>query len=506
MQALSVGRCRCCVPWEDDPELPFLLGLQTLQRTSLRMMPCSSDTEMASKGPLLSENTKKGGTVRPSAAPRNIVAKGMSRFEGIAKVAPPQPNIERLSDRVFNILAHNPSAYTLNGTNCYLVGTGEKRILIDTGEWGRGQPEFLADLSKCMSEVGCTGLQMILITHMHGDHFGGVEGLQEKFGPCPVGMLPVPEYQISLFTIKNIKSRGLEEVIQNGPKLDYSKPGGPKSWEELKMAWEESMPPWPDEDLSWDWAGRSKMELQRDYFYMIKHAEFYEKWDQSIIPSVKLEDGQVIKTDGATLRVMATPGHAENHATFVLEEERALFSGDHVLGFGTTVLSDLSDYMSSLRMMQAYVSSNQPEYAGVLYPGHGPHIKDGLDLLTRYVVHREARENQIFDFLKEQAGEGEYLAGKLPTAFTIAQALYTHTEEKKLNYAKENVEKVLMKLYRENKAECYRLVIDENQKHPDPQMSSKYQQVPLPRTGYIRHLESDIAWKVLPDQQVKAAL
>ncbi len=346
-----------------------------------------------------------------------------------------------------------------------------------------------------MSEVGCTGLDMILITHMHGDHFGGVEGLQSKFGPCPVGMLPVPDHQISLFTIQSIKSRGLEDVIRSGPKQDFSHPGGPKSWDELKKSWEGSMPTWPDEDLSWDWAGRTKMEIQRDYWYMIKHAEFYERWDASLIPSIKLSDGQVIRTEGATIRVMATPGHAENHAAFILEEERALFSGDTVLGFGTTNLSDLLDYMHSLRRMKAYVSSNQRDFSGVLYPGHGPHIKDGLDLLTRYIQHREAREKQIMDFLKGHAGDKQYLEGRLPTAFNIAQALYTHTEAKKLNFAKENVEKVLIKLFRENRVECYRLVTTEGQQQPDPLMSSNYQLAPLPTAGYLRHLDVDIAWK-----------
>jgi glyoxylase-like metal-dependent hydrolase (beta-lactamase superfamily II) len=454
---------------------------------------------MASKGEETAEVLPTGAPLGvKSYAKRNIVAKGMSRFEGIAKVAPPQPDIERLSERVINILAHNPSPYTLNGTNCYLVGTGSKRILIDTGEWGRGQPEFLADLEKCMSEVGCTGLSMILITHMHGDHFGGVEGLQKKFGPVRVGMLPVPDHQLSIFTIKNIKSRGLEEVVKNGPKQDFSRPGGPKSWEQLRQAWEASMPQWPDEDLSWDWAGRTKMELQRDYWYMVKHAEFYERWEAGVIPSVVLEDGQHIKTEGATLRVMATPGHAENHATFVLEEERALFSGDHVLGFGTTNLSDLHEYMRSLRMMQAYVSANQPEFAGILYPGHGPHIQDGMDLLTRYVVHRDAREAQVYDFLKVQPAEDQYMDGTLPTALNVAQALYTHTEVKKLNFARENVEKILVKLYRERKAECYRLVVERGQKRPDPLMGAKYQHVPLP-PGYLRRLDIDIAWKLLPN-------
>ena len=85
---------------------------------------------------------------------RDIVAVGMQRFQ-LSKVAPSQPDVERLSPRVISILGQNPSPYTLNGTNCYLVGTGASRVLIDTGE-GHFMPEsetkFVANLRRVLLE------------------------------------------------------------------------------------------------------------------------------------------------------------------------------------------------------------------------------------------------------------------------------------------------------------------------------------------------------------------
>lgn len=105
-----------------------------------------------------------------------------------------------------------------------------------------------------------------------------------------------------------------------------------------------------------------------------------------------LADGSVVETEGATLRAVHTPGHAEDHLCFVLEEEGALFSGDNVLGVGTTVIpdhgGDLADYMRSLERMER-------EARGRIYPAHGPVIEDGAGKIRAYLEHRRARERQI---------------------------------------------------------------------------------------------------------------
>ena len=88
---------------------------------------------------------------------------------------PDLPPIKRVSDRVVRILGMNPSEFTLQGTNTYLVGTGPSRWLIDTGE---GRREYIPLLRKAMEDEGVTGLEGILLTHYHGDHIGGLRDVR----------------------------------------------------------------------------------------------------------------------------------------------------------------------------------------------------------------------------------------------------------------------------------------------------------------------------------------
>ena len=117
---------------------------------------------------------------------RNALAVGQQRFEK-SKEVPKQSKVEVHSERVTCVLGMNPNHYTLNGTNCWLVGTGKQRLLIDTGE-KQQRVEFLANLKDAMARVGCEGLCAIAITHMHGDHTGGIDTLQQV---CLPVCLPV---------------------------------------------------------------------------------------------------------------------------------------------------------------------------------------------------------------------------------------------------------------------------------------------------------------------------
>lgn len=109
-----------------------------------------------------------------------------------------------------------------------------------------------------------------------------------------------------------------------------------------------------------------------------------------------LADGDVIGGSGVELRVVATPGHTHDSLTFHLVEDGALLTGDTVLGRGTTVVAHpdgrLDHYLASLRRLRTL--ADQAE-AVIVLPGHGPAVADPVDLLDAYLVHRNARLEQV---------------------------------------------------------------------------------------------------------------
>jgi len=156
-------------------------------------------------------------------------------------------------------------------------------------------------------------------------------------------------------------------------------------------------------------------------------------------PLTPIGDGAVVRTEGATLRAVHAPGHAPDHLCFVLEEERALFSGDNVLGVGTTVIpedsGDLLDYLGSLERLLA-------ERPGRIYPAHGPLIEDGPAKLRQYLAHRGERERQILAAL----GEGP------ATIAAVVARVYTDVPVALHAAAAHSVAAHLRKLEREGRA------------------------------------------------------
>lgn len=124
-----------------------------------------------------------------------------------------------------------------------------------------------------------------------------------------------------------------------------------------------------------------------------------------------IEEGATIETDGATLRALWTPGHAWDHLCFYLVEEKALFTGDVVLGAGTTVIppdGDLSDYLDSLRRILDLDLA-------VIYPAHGPVIRNPREKVAQYIAHRQLREEQILDGLRAGLRTTRELVGRIYT-------------------------------------------------------------------------------------------
>jgi glyoxylase-like metal-dependent hydrolase (beta-lactamase superfamily II) len=139
--------------------------------------------------------------------------------------------------------------------------------------------------------------------------------------------------------------------------------------------------------------------------------------DAAFRPDVILTGDQPIVGDGWTLDAVATPGHMSNHMAFRLREERALFSGDHIMGWSTTVVAppdgDMADYMASLDA----VIRMAPE---TIWPTHGPPITEPAPFLAAYRDHRLEREAQIM---------GRLAAGDLRIS-DIVPALYHAVDQR----------------------------------------------------------------------------
>jgi len=113
---------------------------------------------------------------------------------------------------------------------------------------------------------------------------------------------------------------------------------------------------------------------------------------------VRVRDGEVVRVGEVAVTAVLTPGHTPDHVAFLLEDVGALFTGDAVLGRGTSVIDppegDLAAYLRSLRRMRDL----RPR---TIYPGHGPIVLDAAAKLDEYIEHRAMREEQILAALAE---------------------------------------------------------------------------------------------------------
>ena len=243
----------------------------------------------------------------------------------MTEVLPHLPDIERLSPRVVRILGGNPSKFTLQGTNTYLIGSGPERILIDTGE---GKPAWKDSLQKALSDENAQ-IDRIILTHWHPDHVGGVKDAL------------------------SLDSASSATVFKNQPDSSQQ----------------------------------------------------------------NIEDGQIFKTEGATLRAFHCPGHTVDHMALILQEENAMFTGDNVLGHGTAVFEDLAAYMESLERMQRQFSAHA-------YPAHGALIADGRAKIREYISHRQEREEQVLNVMRGDVSGGDGEGWRSMSMVRIIYAAY----------------------------------------------------------------------------------
>ncbi|PQZ82833.1 MULTISPECIES: MBL fold metallo-hydrolase [unclassified Brevundimonas] len=173
--------------------------------------------------------------------------------------------------------------------------------------------------------------------------------------------------------------------------------------------------------------------------------------DDDFAPDVVLTDGEMIEGDGWMIEALATPGHASNHMAFILRDENALFSGDHVMGWSTTVVAppdgDMAAYMNSLDRVLARGFST-------IWPTHGPAITQVAPFLKAYRDHRLEREAQICARLA--AGDA--------TIADMVPALYAAVDQRLWPAASLSVLSHLVKLVKEERVSA----------DPEPTMAARY--------------------------------
>jgi len=123
-----------------------------------------------------------------------------------------------------------------------------------------------------------------------------------------------------------------------------------------------------------------------------------EGGDRDFMPDLRVKDGEIVEGNGFSFECVYTPGHTSNHMCFALREERALFTGDHIMGWSTTVVTppdgDMAQYMASVRKLQ-------PRDDRILYPTHGAPITEPKPFLAAYIEHRLHREFQIVACIRD---------------------------------------------------------------------------------------------------------
>ncbi|MGF1549019.1 MAG: MBL fold metallo-hydrolase [Sphingomonadaceae bacterium] len=229
--------------------------------------------------------------------------------------------LDRPHPLVRRLLAPNPSPFTYEGTQTYIVGAGEVAV-IDPG------PAIDAHVEAILAATAGERIAAIACTHTHRDHSPASRPLAEATDAPIAGCAALA-------------------IEDEGPRADAA-------------------------------------------------------FDFDYAPHRVLQDGERLAGDGWTLEAVSTPGHTSNHLCFALSEAEALFSGDHVMGWSTTVVSppdgDMADYMASLDKLMRRDET-------VYFPAHGPAVETPREHVAQLIAHRREREAQILERL--EAGEQE---------------------------------------------------------------------------------------------------
>ncbi|KAG6853645.1 hypothetical protein C0991_002613 [Blastosporella zonata] len=289
------------------------------------------------------------------------------------------PSVSRLSENVVRVLGQNPGKFTLQGTNTYIIGKANPYTLIDTAE---GRTEYIPVLESALRELAKPSnsdepdVSDIIISHWHTDHVGGI--------PTVLSLLK-------------------QLWVERNPTLPYKPPRLHKFPSSPKDAF--------TANESHNTIPSIIADLSPDLYIPAPSGKAFHD----------LRDTQTLLPTG--LRVLHTPGHTTDSISLFVPQDRALYTADSVLGQGTAVFEDLSTYLVSLKKMLEF---NEGDGYASLYPGHGPVVTNGKELIGSYIRHRLEREAQIVKVLRTPPPSipDESDSPALWTTWTIVTTLY----------------------------------------------------------------------------------
>ena len=261
---------------------------------------------------------------------------------------PPYATLEEIAPGLRRVVANNPGPYTFRGTATFVVGHGDVAV-IDPG------PKDEVHTQAILDSLAPTGERIthILITHTHPDHSPGTKLLKERTGATTYGWGGHP-----------------------------NEPGTPEDAFDY---------PKPERDRANDGE-----EGNADPHDPEKSSDEH-RGDTDFVPDHYLSTGDEVGAGTWRTEALHTPGHIANHLCFAFPDLGVVFTGDHVMGWSTSVISPpgghLADYLRSLEFLAA-----RPEQTYV--PTHGAPILLGPDFARGLLAHRRSRTEQVLAQLK----------------------------------------------------------------------------------------------------------
>lgn len=308
----------------------------------------------------------------------------------------------RISSLSLEIQAYSPK---WTGTNTYLVGQRNPYFLVDTGEGLESYIPILDDAIKNHTtdfRPEEADVSDIILTHRHFDHCGGlptVLALLRRRWKDRNGTKPFPAPRIHKFPLSHPQSDAVFHSLPAGSFMPSQ-------------------------------TGSVSHDLHESQTFKITASE----------PSPADEKDLI-------LEIVHTPGHTPDSVCIYFPADHVLFTGDTILGHGSTVFEDLATYMGSLRKMIAFKAGDAGDLKyTTLNPGHGPTVPH--DHVEMYLRHRVDRENQVLKVLATEIPEGKHW-----TTWTIVETIYKDFPRDLLDAAAHSAGLHLKKLETEGRVE-----------------------------------------------------